>query len=165
VKKSSSYRVWSQWHGLIFLPYDASQMRFYEFYAMGLPIFLPAVSMLPSFVYRGVTSIRDFDSSLDTPARNLVPNPFDGHNHWPTAAFWTQYTHYVQLPGLNYFESFAELFAMLAKFIEDPGIGMETSKIMKKRGQEDLVAATNFWRIALNFGDQKDGSVGVESIP
>eukprot|EP00397_Hematodinium_sp_SG-2012_P031252 GEMP01033151.1.p1 GENE.GEMP01033151.1~~GEMP01033151.1.p1 ORF type:complete len:354 (+),score=60.80 GEMP01033151.1:441-1502(+) len=41
VKPTRSYRAWSQWHALIFMPYDASQMRFYEFYAMGMPIFLP----------------------------------------------------------------------------------------------------------------------------
>lgn len=155
VNRSKSYQVWSQWDGLIFLPYETAQMFFYEFYAMGLPIFLPSVSMLPSYIYRGMVTIPDFDISIASPARDALPNPFNGHGHWPTAMFWTRATHYAQLPGLHYFESFSDLFATLAKFIEDPGIGMEMSAIMRKRGQEDLITASKFWRAALNLNDQQ----------
>eukprot|EP00927_Polykrikos_kofoidii_P080586 TRINITY_DN77491_c0_g1_i1.p1 TRINITY_DN77491_c0_g1~~TRINITY_DN77491_c0_g1_i1.p1 ORF type:complete len:770 (-),score=101.44 TRINITY_DN77491_c0_g1_i1:4-2313(-) len=53
----------------VIYPYDVSQMRLYELYALSVPIFLPARRALPAYLYRGMTTMEDFDHVLSGVAR------------------------------------------------------------------------------------------------
>ncbi|CAD7944549.1 unnamed protein product [Amoebophrya sp. A120] len=120
-----SYSSFAKFDALVLFPYDMSQMRFYEFYAMGMPIFLPRKLVLAAYIYRGMTSIEDFDYTVvekhlseqeadkENENKNRIPNPFERWN-FDVASWWSLYTHYVSLPHLLYFKSAPDLFHQLA---------------------------------------------------
>ncbi|CAE7411864.1 iksA [Symbiodinium pilosum] len=92
----------------VIYPYDVSQMRLYELYALSVPLFVPANPQLASYIYRGLTSIEDFDHKLpsagggagsDPHSPHLDYNPFD-RSDWRGVDAWTQLTHWVTLPHL-----------------------------------------------------------------
>lgn len=147
-----SYAAFARFDFLVLFPYDMSQMRFYEFYAMGMPILLPRKLVLAAYIYRGMTSIEDFDFSVverdeGAGAERIVPNPFERWS-FDVASWWSLYTHYVSLPELLYFRSAVDLFE---KLLWDPEKYMKISFGMRKRNSLDLAVSLNFWREALNF--------------
>merc|ERR1712046_319431 len=97
----------------VIFPYDVSQMRLYELYALSVPLFIPEPGMLPSYIYRGMTTIEDFNHPTAVDAGRLDYDPFD-RSDWVGVAAWTQLTHWVQLPHLLYFASTAQLLLRLA---------------------------------------------------
>lgn len=152
-----SYAAFGKFDAVVIFPYDASQMRFYEFYAMNMPIMLPRKMVLASYVFRGMTSIEDFDHrtpelaeqerNVDKSSRLLLPNPFSRWDY-DVASFWSLYTHYFLLPHLMYFRSAAELFELLSETPADELIALGGK--MKKKNSADLALALKFWGEALN---------------
>lgn len=130
-------------------PYDVSQMRLYELYALAVPIILPSRVSLPSYIYRGMTTLDDFNHSLlsalhvsGIPALRLTSDPFE-RNNWSSVAAWSQLTHWNTLPHLIHCAGAAELLLHLVS--RDLRL---TSVAMRRRQQRDLVRATRFWATA-----------------
>eukprot|EP00913_Durusdinium_trenchii_P012114 g11377.t1 len=49
----------ASYEACVIFPYDVSQMRLYELYALAFPLFVPERKQLPSYIYRGLTTIED----------------------------------------------------------------------------------------------------------
>ncbi|CAJ1376915.1 unnamed protein product [Effrenium voratum] len=138
----------------VIYPYDVSQMRLYELYALSVPLFVPSRAQLPSYIYRGLTSIEDFDHVLPDAGfqggwrksdigPHLDFNPFD--REWRAADAWTQLTHWVSLPHLVRFESSAQLLSRLMQ--ENL---RSVSAAMRRQQERDVIRAVRFWTAALS---------------
>jgi len=134
----------------VIFPYDVSQMRLYELYALGVPIFLPDRKAMPCYIYRGMTTIEDFDFKLPLspgshgflgtdPDLFLDRNPFD---RWPwyQVTRWTALTHWMTLPYLLHCRGTAHmLMRMVNEDLRPVTWGM------RKRQDHDVVRAVRFW--------------------
>merc|ERR1719193_2176211 len=147
------------------MPYDVSQMRFYEFYAMGVPIFMPSESNLPAYIYRGMTSISSFDLFLeDSKFKGKIANPFDSHRIWPIAQFWVQFTHYTQLPYVHHFDTWAKLFEELGHIRMNIDYLLEVSEAMQKWNRKQLRQAMLFWEKAIQVPESMGGYVCTKEL-
>merc|ERR1711920_1155592 len=99
----SASETFATFEASVVFPYDVSQMRLYELYALGVPIFLPGRQQLPSYIYRGMTTIDDFNHSLPglkeqdsadpgVDGYHIEYDPFDRFN-WNAVSAWTELTH------------------------------------------------------------------------
>eukprot|EP00438_Fugacium_kawagutii_P029250 Skav229585 [mRNA] locus=scaffold568:935109:938270:+ [translate_table: standard] len=143
----------------VIFPYDVSQMRLYELYALAVPLFVPERRQLPSYIYRGLTTIEDFNHVLaaaglggkswrssEFVGPHLEYNPFD--RSWLAADAWTQLTHWVSLPHLVRFASAAELLKRLVQ--EDL---RRVTAAMRRQQTRDVLRASRFWTAALSHLD------------
>eukprot|EP00435_Cladocopium_sp_Y103_P042569 s797_g11.t2 len=148
----------------VIFPYDVSQMRLYELYALSLPLFVPERRQLASYIYRGLTTIEDFNHVLtdaglqgkgwrssDISGPHLDYNPFD--RDWLAADAWTQLTHWVSLPHLVRFASAAELLKCLLQ--EDL---RRVAAAMQRQQTRDVLRAARFWTAALSHLDAPKSS-------
>lgn len=152
--KDGASEAFAGYEAAVIFPYDVSQMRLYEFYALGIPILLPDLGQLPSYVYRGLTTIDDFNHTLPGASRDAVGDvrkggahmdhdPFD-RGDWTGVAAWTELTHWVTLPHLLHCRGAAEMVLRLAREDLRP-----VSAGMRRRQERDLIRAVRFWGAAL----------------
>ncbi len=148
-----SYTSFAKHDMIVIFPYDASQMRFYEFYAMGMPIVLPQKAVLGSYIYRGMTSTEDFDYTLEGEAKGhtaqVMPNPFTRFDY-DAASLWSLYTHYIMLPHLFYFKSMASLLELLLQTQENL---IAASAGMRRQAQIDTASHLRFWAEMFQIGE------------
>mmetsp|Transcript_58675 Transcript_58675/g.165569 ORF Transcript_58675/g.165569 Transcript_58675/m.165569 type:complete len:193 (-) Transcript_58675:86-664(-) len=151
--------VLATYEASVIFPYDVSQMRLYELYALAVPVFLPARQQLPSYIYRGMTTIDDFNHTLPgarlafgmggaasgpgTRAPHFQYDPFD-RNNWNAAAAWAELTHWAALPHLVYCDGAADMLSRLARDDLRP-----VRAGMRRQQERDLVRNANFWSAAL----------------
>lgn len=147
--------AFTAFEAVVIYPYDVSQMRLYELYALAVPLFIPSRELLPSYIYRGMTTIDDFDRFLPLEMRRGEPygrgrggphegtNPFN-RSSWPVVDSWTALTHWTTLPHLLSFSSSAQLLLTLTTEDLRPA-----SAGMRRRQERDIVKAVQFWTLAL----------------
>jgi len=137
-------------------PYDVSQMRLYELYALAMPVFLPDRHALPCYIYRGMTTIEDFDhylpnekmsAGVEDPVPYLERNPFDRSN-WHAVSAWAELTHWQSLPHLLHCAGVAHMLLRVVR--EDL---RTTTAGMRRRQEIDLLRTVDFWASALNSLD------------
>ena len=59
-RTEASYLQLAAHWAVVMWPYDVSLMIFYEFYSMGMPLFLPTVRDLKYMVFRGLHSNKEY---------------------------------------------------------------------------------------------------------
>eukprot|EP00928_Gymnodinium_smaydae_P031105 TRINITY_DN22944_c0_g6_i1.p1 TRINITY_DN22944_c0_g6~~TRINITY_DN22944_c0_g6_i1.p1 ORF type:complete len:707 (+),score=54.85 TRINITY_DN22944_c0_g6_i1:170-2290(+) len=162
--------VLASFEASIIFPYDVSQMRLYELYALGLPLLVPAKEWLPAYIYRGMTTIDDFNHDLPDLDRRengrvagAVAPHFEHHPFnrlsWPAVAAWTELTHWNTLPHLLHCAGVAEMLLRLARDDLRP-----VAAGMRRRQERDVTRAVHFWTSALadlGFGPK----LSEESMP
>jgi len=139
------YRAFAEFLAAVLFPYALSQFWFYEFYAMAVPIYMPAPETLPLFVYQDYATCPDFEGHR----RGHLPHelhpfsPFDGED-WDAMTYWTSFTDYLRFPHVGHFQSIPQLVYLLER--EDH---RDRSRRMQAAHVEHLGAATDFWLGAL----------------
>jgi len=149
--KDGSSEAFAAFSVAVIFPYDVSQMRLYELYALGVPIFLPDRRAMPCFLYRGLTTMEDFDHELpkaERPADEVVPylerNPFL-RLEWHTVTAWSKLTHWMTLPHLVNCNGAAEMMLRLVGEDLRP-----LSAKMHQRQALDVARGVRFWTGALS---------------
>ncbi len=104
---------------VVVYPYDVSLMIFYEYYSMGVPLFVPEKQYLHFFILRGLHAYATHHF-VDTRnnGTNLYPvSPFfaslDAEQWYQGASYWTRYCDFYQFPHLQRFHSANELMLKL----------------------------------------------------
>jgi len=148
--KDGSSEAFAAFSVAVIFPYDVSQMRLYELYALGMPIFLPDRLAMPCFLYRGMTTMEDFAHELPKPERTsaaVVPyldrDPFL-RDDWHAVAAWSQLTHWMTLPNLVNCKGAADMMLRLVGEDLRPLVGK-----MHQRQALDVARGVRFWTGAL----------------
>lgn len=115
----SYFEMANNFFAVVVYPYDVSLMIFYEYYSMGVPLFLPAKEYLHFFILRGLHAYATHH--FVDPRHNgtdLYPiSPFfasmDDVQWFQGAQYWTRYCDFYQFPHLQRFRSANELLHKL----------------------------------------------------
>lgn len=147
----------------ILLPYQVSFMSFFEFYRMGLPMFIPSVALLAQFhskysmlcertwdlVFKKPKSKSNIDRHPNSSSTlNLDPN---NESSMETLMQWLPLSDFYQWPHLVVFDSWEDLFEKLLIVNLE-----EISKNMLKHNEKEEKQIIREWNeILLKINDRK----------
>lgn len=146
--ESLSYAGLGSYRALVCFPYDTSLMLFWEFYSMGMPIFVPR--QLWRWGVFGQHTRRDLewpvlekDSGFDRPPFSPF---FDGFMPLEVerAVFWSKYTDWAMFPHVQYFATIAELMVKVATL--DVAV---LSAQMKAFNEEAIAHSVAVWQFVV----------------
>lgn len=153
---SLSYQALSQYRAVVGFPYDTSLMFFWEFYSMGMPMFVPfdlwhrgifGQHTRPDLEQPRIFPEGKNQSKLLTEEERLPYSPFfDGFGPLDVerAIFWSKYTDWAMFPHLQYFKSVPDLMAQLLD------IDLQAvSAAMKLFNEECMVKSVATWRFVV----------------
>eukprot|EP00929_Paragymnodinium_shiwhaense_P067210 TRINITY_DN33838_c0_g1_i3.p1 TRINITY_DN33838_c0_g1~~TRINITY_DN33838_c0_g1_i3.p1 ORF type:complete len:662 (-),score=100.11 TRINITY_DN33838_c0_g1_i3:313-2298(-) len=140
-KKRAGYGTFAEFRAVVIYPYAFSQFWFYEFYSMGMPLFLPSPRTLPLYVYQDYAACPDFDGERPGHESSTVHpySPFARHDY-DAMLYWTAMTDFVVMPHVEYFDTATELMLKLETY----DLRAQSQKIRAEH-QKNLGAATTFW--------------------
>merc|ERR1712107_14184 len=141
-----SYRELATFTAVVYYPYDVALTLFYELYAMGVPMFLPRVDLLPFYTFRGLHSSRDYHHVRSGRDPGDGPSPFFGalnYNQWFQAAlYWSSWTDFARFPHVFRFGHVGEVLTALESGVTD---WMGTSISRRRVNAEKLVIPPSQW--------------------
>ena len=121
-------------------PHDFALMTFYEFYAMGVPLFMP--SHLSKYLFPFSASVPLLDWTPARIAKQAGRPPYSPLSLTSSAAleYWSSSIDFFALPGIQHFDSIASLLRML------PSSDFESmSSRMKENRRVRVESGAPFW--------------------
>lgn len=139
------YGAFAEFLAVVIYPYAFSQFWFYEFVAMGMPLFVPSRASLPLYVYQDYACCPEFGGHRPghRPEDVHPHSPYD-RDDWDALTYWTAFTDFALYDHVERFESVAELLVKL-----DNGDHRTQSQKIKQEHMAQLGVATTFWLGAL----------------
>lgn len=117
--KSLGNYSWSkidEFKAVIFIPYNCSQMSFFEYYSSGMPIICPTLRFLNELRRNHpdqVMSELSWNKIIGHPPQSSIlcnrehdPNAYTNHE---SMDYWSQYSDYYTMQGVFYFDNWEEL--------------------------------------------------------
>ena len=134
----------TRYRAVVGFPYDTSLMFFWEFYSMGMPIFVPM--QLWRWGIFGQHTRPDLEQpTLEGGMHERPPfSPFfDGFApiDLERALYWSRYTDWAMFPHVQYFDSLPDLMVKL----QDVDL-QAVSSSMKRFNEESMVQTVETWR-------------------
>eukprot|EP00605_Chrysophyceae_sp_TOSAG23-4_P001439 GSChrysophyteH1.ASY1.ANO1.1567.1 assembled CDS len=143
---------------VVLLPYQVSIMTFYEFYRMGVPIFVPSIDLLSKSLISGF-----YDGRL---RQNAIPGLFthDPNNEFSQDAVraWVKLSDYYTWPHVTTFDSFDHLVTMLS-CCTSTGTLQQTSRKMQQFMGEVADITKDAWTAVLQGVEEDRRSRAYES--
>merc|ERR1711957_693201 len=153
VDTDRTYKTFSTFSAVVLFPHDIALMTFYEFYAMGMPMFLP--SHLSKYIFPYSASVPLLDWTPQWVANYTTasgrPEPREKGmsplSLTSNAALekWSGYMDFFQLPGVEYFASLPALMEILPRAKLS-----EMNSRMRRDHSARLEEATGFYASLLN---------------
>merc|ERR1712232_319132 len=109
------YSSFAEFLAVVIYPHAFTQFWLYEFYAMGMPLFVPSIATLPLYLYQDYAGCPDFEGHRSGHIPTHPYSPFNRDN-WNAITYWTNFTDFVQLPHLQRFNSVPQLIFELETF-------------------------------------------------
>lgn len=141
----------ARFRGIVAIPYNVSTMSFFEFYRMGIPLFVPSLRFMlelkaahPGQVLSQVAWDQIDWMRATPPARPVAGGPND--HEAPGWAEWLALADFydpAEMPHITYFDSWGELSALLAAST-DASLA-EASRSMLTRGAAREASAVSAW--------------------
>ncbi|CAK9022447.1 unnamed protein product [Durusdinium trenchii] len=135
-----SYQTFSTFRSVVLYPHDFALMTFYEFYAMGMPLFMPSHMSKYLFPFSASVAMLDWvpDDLRSAPERP----PFSPLSLTSSAAlhFWRPQIDFFALPAVQLFGSLAELLVLLPE-----ADLMAISRKMQENRKARLESGAAFW--------------------
>ncbi|CAJ1360430.1 unnamed protein product [Effrenium voratum] len=144
-----SYQSFVAFRAVVLFPHDFALMTFYEFYAMGVPLFMP--SHLSKYLFPFSASVALLDWAPDwlatsTPSGERPPFSPLSLSTSEALRFWSQAVDFLALPGVRLFESLAQLLRDLAA-TDLPQL-RALGAAMRRDRQSRLESGAAFWLAA-----------------
>eukprot|EP00928_Gymnodinium_smaydae_P033284 TRINITY_DN23882_c0_g1_i1.p1 TRINITY_DN23882_c0_g1~~TRINITY_DN23882_c0_g1_i1.p1 ORF type:complete len:658 (-),score=108.09 TRINITY_DN23882_c0_g1_i1:218-2191(-) len=153
----SSYATLMTFRSVVFMPYEVLVMTFYEFYHVGIPLFIPTAEFAAFFMYRGPVTyphcnrvLRDLEDPteeellLESGGRSRPPySPFERNRLTERLAWLEAYTDWYRFPHLQRYATLPEL--ALGLYALNP---QAVSAGMRQDTERSLAASSQFWRQA-----------------
>eukprot|EP00445_Apocalathium_hangoei_P022502 CAMPEP_0203896896 /NCGR_PEP_ID=MMETSP0359-20131031/39592_1 /ASSEMBLY_ACC=CAM_ASM_000338 /TAXON_ID=268821 /ORGANISM="Scrippsiella Hangoei, Strain SHTV-5" /LENGTH=671 /DNA_ID=CAMNT_0050819669 /DNA_START=258 /DNA_END=2270 /DNA_ORIENTATION=+ len=135
------YDAFGEFLAAVIFPYAFSQFWFYELYAMGVPLYMPARETLPLYVNQDYAVCPDFEGHRPGHAPFAVHphSPFDSDD-WDAMTYWTSFTDYLVTPHISYFVSIPALLLLL-----ETADHRKISREMRRVHAERVGEATGYW--------------------
>ena len=95
----------ANYKGIIHIPYEASTMSIFEHLSSGIPLFFPTKQFLKALWDSGTEKQMNY---WGQPPEYLEQTKYD--------EFWLERADFYEFEGIYYFDSYAELFALLENF-------------------------------------------------
>lgn len=115
-----SWDVLNQFKAVVFIPYNCSQMSFFEYYSAGIPILCPSLKFLNSLrrlFPDSVMSELSWNKILGIGHGSVVPSLHDNDpNDYldnKSMDYWSSFSDYYTLPGVIHFDSWEEAATIL----------------------------------------------------
>ena len=125
-------------------PYAFTQFWFYEFYQMGVPIFMPSLETLPLYINQDYPRHSHAIRTGHTPVHPY--DPFTDYHNLNALRYWAKFTAYIHFPHVQYFSSIVVLINML---MADAEHFTALSRKMRTFTQTLLVKNAHLWRHGL----------------
>ena len=133
-------RSFATFRAVALFPHDFALMTFYEFYAMGVPLFMP--SHLSKYLFPFSASVPLLDWTPKHLARRAGRPPFSPLSLTTSDAlrFWMASVDFFALPGVQHFDSIAGLLFML------PASDFESISLrLKENRRARIKSGSSFW--------------------
>ena len=133
-------RTFVTFRAIVLFPHDFALMTFYEFYAMGVPLFMP--SHLSKYLFPFSASVPLLDWVPKRIAMQGGRPPYSPLSMTTAAAlqFWSSFIDFFVFPGIQHFDSIASLLIML------PSSDFESaSRRMRDNREARVESGAPFW--------------------
>ncbi|CAE7933865.1 faeC [Symbiodinium sp. KB8] len=133
-------RTFVTFRAIVLFPHDFALMTFYEFYAMGVPLFMP--SHLSKYLFPFSASVPLLDWVPKRIAMQGGRPPYSPLSMTTSAAlqFWSSFIDFFAFPGIQHFDSIASLLVML------PSSDFESaSRRMRDNREARVESGAPFW--------------------
>lgn len=144
-----SFSTFAQFRAVVLWPYDMDLITFYEFYSMGMPIFMP--SDLPKYLFQ--QDHMDYNGRWEgrqaDPERpqmwplEVAASPFE-EGSLEAVRHTLLFSDYFRFPEVQYFSSIPELLKRLPETDF-----FEVVQRMARFNQDSLIETSNAWRALL----------------
>ena len=140
-----SWRQLASCKAIVIIPYAVSSGAFFEYLAMGIPLFFPSVRLLTEWhcenflLVERKPSLRPARSSEFPAAVSTLPDPKNDFDK-DAVSFWLKYCDWYYWDGARIFDSLEELHEMLAT-MDAPGL----SERLLRQSRRDLELAARSW--------------------
>eukprot|EP00927_Polykrikos_kofoidii_P051784 TRINITY_DN45572_c0_g1_i1.p1 TRINITY_DN45572_c0_g1~~TRINITY_DN45572_c0_g1_i1.p1 ORF type:complete len:635 (+),score=57.59 TRINITY_DN45572_c0_g1_i1:209-2113(+) len=152
-----TFATFSSFRSIVIFPHDVALMSFYEFYALGIPLFLPSHLSKYIFPYSASVPLLDFVPQWLRNCSAATPEPPEAVRHAcresrpdssplsltssSSLRYWSRFMDFFRFPGVQFFPSLAGLMDMLPKAKLH-----EISARMRASHSARLVEAVIIWR-------------------
>ncbi|CAE8717322.1 unnamed protein product [Polarella glacialis] len=158
----ADYSSLASFRATLFLPYEPSLLAFYEFYHLGMPLFVPDPSVASVYMYNGAVAMSSCTDSIvspTAPSNECGCYLHEDESYAMRIACVRGYSDFYRLPHVQLFSSLAELVEKLhstgERRLQEISAGMRLES-----GRASLRAA-RFWLHALRKVTAGRGAQGL----
>lgn len=147
-----SWQALSQHKAIIVIPYTVSSGAFFEYLAMGIPMFFPSPRLLAEWhtkhflLVERKYALERMSGSTIKPVVDCYPDP-NNDLDFESVLFWLKFCDWYQWDGVTTFDSIEELAHLLRTF--DP---QEKSARLLAQSKRDLQNAVRSWKTLVGKG-------------